>query len=649
LLLDTQLTPEQLDYVRVIHDSGDALLTIINDVLDYSKIEANRLNLEKQPFDLHECVDASLDLLAAPAAAKGLNLARLIAPDVPDAVQGDAGRLRQILINLISNAVKFTEQGDVVVRLSGRVLDEQRYELHFAVEDTGIGIPPDRMDRLFQSFSQVDASTTRRYGGTGLGLAISKKLCELMGGAIWVESEIGRGSTFHFTIITQVALGSDPQYLHIAQPQLEGKQILLVDDSITNRKMLVQQVQTWRMSVHESADRHEALELIRQGAAFDVALLDIQAPSIDGIELARQIRNLRSSEELPLVALSSIARRGIDIESAGFNSCLTKPIKQSQLYDMLVDLFAGRGTSSGTELKRTESDVASEKALSETWPLHVLLAEDLAVNQRLMLAMLAKLGYQIDVASNGREVLQALEKQRYDVVLMDIQMPEMDGLEATRRILERWTADQRPRLVALTANAMKEDREACMAAGMDDYLPKPVRSSELKAALIRAGQWVTQRRQKLSSTTTVTTSSANAAVVSFAPLEGTEEGAPGAEAKQVLDQEALANLRQMRDSASSDIIRELLHAFHCDSTPLLAAMREAIDAGNPVKLKESAHALKGVAGNLGGRALAALCAELEKKGSDGTTEDATILWSAAEVEVKRLGAALEAESGGEDE
>ncbi len=490
LLLDTELTTEQREFAEIIRRSGDDLLTIINDILDFSKIEAGRMELESQPFSLRECVEATLDLVAPRAFEKGLDLAYMIKDDTPAALTGDVTRLRQILLNLLTNAVKFTERGEVVLTVASAKVrggSNAKYKLHFSVRDTGIGIPAERMDRLFQSFSQVDASTARRYGGTGLGLAISKRLSEMMDGTMWVESEgiLDRGSTFHFTLQAEmVDLPETAQReLSVVQPQLEGKRVLIVDDNATNRRILVLQTQAWGMQPSQIEFPAEALKLIQQGEPFDVAILDMNMPDMDGLALAVEIRKLRDPEALPLILFTSLGRREAGVESVGFAAHLTKPIKPSQLYEALVGIFAGRPVQVG----RTASDaIQIDRGLARRHPLRILLAEDNLVNQKLALRLLEQMGYRADLAGNGLEAIEALERQAYDVILMDVQMPEMDGLEASRQINRRWADDLRPRIIAMTANAMQGDRELCLAAGMDDYIAKPIRVEELVGALSKA-------------------------------------------------------------------------------------------------------------------------------------------------------------------
>ncbi len=503
LLLDTPLTAEQRDFAETIRSSGDALLTIINDILDFSKIEAGRLDLETIAFDLRECVEGALDLVAPKTSEKGLNLAYLMEPQVPAGIVGDVTRLRQILVNLLSNAVKFTESGEVVVGVttaSGAPAGQpqgaiERPEggvsasepspllLHFSVRDTGLGIPPDRADRLFQSFSQVDGSTTRKYGGTGLGLAISRRLAELMGGQMWVESAgiAGQGSTFHFTIKALPASLPARAGILAEAADLRGRRVLIVDDNATNRHILDLQTQGWGMLPRDTGAPAEALAWLRQGEAFDVALIDHQMPDMDGLTLGSEIK--RQRPQLPLVLVSSLGQREAGGKPECFTAFLLKPIRASQLYDALVGILAGE-----ERRVRSEEGPAASKFDAEMGarlPLSILLAEDNVVNQKLALRILQRLGYRADVAANGVEVLDALARQSYDVVLMDVQMPEMDGLEATRQILRRWPGGPRPRIIAMTANVMKEDQEACSAAGMDDYLGKPIHVEALVAALRR--------------------------------------------------------------------------------------------------------------------------------------------------------------------
>ena len=503
LLLDTPLSPDQRDFAETVRNSGDALLTIINDILDFSKIEAGKLDLEGQPFDLRECVESALDLLRIKAAEKGLDLAYQMAPDVPPAIVGDVTRLRQILVNLLSNAVKFTETGEVVVSVErdteqGSSRSLSPISIHFAVRDTGIGIPPDRIDRLFQAFSQVDASTTRKYGGTGLGLAVSRRLAEMMGGTMWVESPAapgplvgeeaqgGPGSIFHFTLLAQAAPALKVRaHLTDEQPQLRGRRVLIVDDNATNRRILTLQTQGWGMLPRATASPKEALDWLRRGDPFDLAVVDLRMPEMTGVELAVAIRAFEkgrgdAAPVLPLVLLSSLGGHESGVEPGLFAAGLTKPMRPSALFDVLIGISAAQPLQPA---QAAPAGSALDPELATRHPLRILLAEDNAVNQKLALRLLSQMGYRADVAGNGLEAIQAVERQPYDVILMDVQMPEMDGLEATRQICARWAAGERPRIIAMTANAMQGDREMCLEAGMDDYLSKPIRVEELVAAL----------------------------------------------------------------------------------------------------------------------------------------------------------------------
>jgi PAS domain S-box-containing protein len=493
LLLDSPLTAGQRDYVETIRHSGDTLLTIINDILDFSKIESGRLELERVEFNVRDCIEGALDLLAPRVAEKGLDLLYEIADGVPGTVLGDPTRLRQILVNLLGNAVKFTERGEVVLAVRTEPRPGGAAELVFAVRDTGIGISREGMLRLFQSFSQVDPSTTRRFGGTGLGLAISKRLAEMMGGRMWVESEEGQGSTFYFTIPAE-AVGSRPRpWLVAEKTQLAGRRLLVVDDNSTNRRILGELGRGWGMTVHAATSGAEALGWVRGGEAFDVAIVDMHMPGMDGAMLAREMRQLRLPREMPLVMLSSLgAREEVDDKSL-FVAYLTKPAKPAQLLEVLAKVLKPEPGGSRDGSAQPLISPASAGA-PPTRPQRVLLAEDNAVNQKVAQLMLLKLGFRADVAGDGNEALGAVRRQRYDIILMDVQMPEMDGLTASREIQRLWPdRAERPWIIAITANAMQGDREQCFAAGMDDYISKPIKTEELAAAMERAVRAISPR------------------------------------------------------------------------------------------------------------------------------------------------------------
>jgi PAS domain S-box-containing protein len=477
LLLGTPLTEEQKSFVETIRVSGDNLLAIINDVLDFSKIEAGKMELENQPFDLRESIESVFDLLASKVSEKGLDLIYWIEDSVPNTIIGDAVRLRQILINLLSNAVKFTEKGEIFISISA-TKKESSYEILFQVKDTGIGIAQDKMEKLFQSFSQVDASTTRKYGGTGLGLTISKNLCEMMSGQIWLESEVGKGTSFYFTILVDSAPSQPKIYLQGKKDELLGKRLLIVDDSATNIKILTLQTSNWGMQVKATCSSKEALEWIKQGEIFDLAILDGLMPEMNGVLLAREFQSYPNAKDLSIIILTSLSfqEKPNDVNLAAH---LIKPIKLEKLYTTLISVSSQKLKTYQEKVKTTHFDKNSVEDSS----LKILLAEDNEVNQLVALTMLKKLGYKADVANNGLEVLGLLSYKEYDVILMDMQMPEMDGIEATVQIRQKWSKNSKPKIVAMTANAMEKDKELCLSVGMDDYISKPINLDTLKNLL----------------------------------------------------------------------------------------------------------------------------------------------------------------------
>jgi signal transduction histidine kinase/DNA-binding response OmpR family regulator/putative methionine-R-sulfoxide reductase with GAF domain len=491
LLLDTPLDDEQLDYATTIQASGDALLTIINDILDFSKIEAGKVDLEIAPFVLATCIEGALDVLAPLAAAKHLELAYAIEPELPRTIVGDNGRLRQIVINLLSNAVKFTDSGEVELSVGGEPLGGDAWRITVMVRDTGIGIPPDRTEHLFESFNQADASISRRFGGTGLGLAISRRLAELMGGAIDVHSSgvPGEGSRFELSIRTTAAASSAPSPLRAVD--LVGRHVLVVDDNATNRRILATQLERWSMEVTALERPREALDRVARGGAFDLAIVDLHMPGMDGLALAAAIRASRRDPP-PVIILSSLGVR--DRATADVGAFLVKPVKPSALHDAVVTVLAGRVDAVPL---RQPIGASIDHDLADRHPLRILLAEDNPVNQKLAMRLLERMGYRADLASNGLEAVDAVRRDAYDVVLMDIQMPELDGLEAARRIRAERPAADGPHIVAMTANALEGDRESCLAAGMDDYVSKPIRPEALAASLLRTPRRTTDGRAPL--------------------------------------------------------------------------------------------------------------------------------------------------------
>ncbi len=612
LLLDTELTSMQQDYATTIRNSGDALLSIINDILDFSKIEAGRIDLEQQPFDLRECVEEAVSLLTTKAVEKGIELACLIEPGVPAVIVGDENRLRQILLNLLSNSFKFTEAGEVTLTVTAqKTTDDSVFDLHFAVRDTGIGIPPDRMGRLFQSFSQADSSITRRYGGTGLGLAISKRLSELMGGEMWVESEgvPGRGSTFHFTIRAEQAHTSPRSFLQPVQTDLLNKRVLIVDDNETNQRIVALQTAAWGMHSVTVGTPSEALDYLRRGEPCDVVLIDYQMPEMDGLTLLGEIRKLRDEKSLPAILISSIGRDRTAREI--FSAFLMKPIRASQLYDVLINILSSDSVPAVRQsaAARPEFDAEMGKRL----PLRILLAEDHATNQKLALLTLGRLGYRADVAANGLEALEALERQPYDVILMDMQMPEMDGLEATHHIRRKWP-EHGPRIIAMTANATKEDRQACLDAGMNDYLAKPIRVEELVAALNKS----------------------HPLAESTVPAPSTS----GSTGTASLDPAAIGNLLNLI-GGDKDGLADLISSFLDDTPRLLGDLRRALNTGDVDLLRRAGHTLKSSSRDFGATHLSQLGQQLEVLGKDKTLIGATELVAQAEAEYEWVRVALE--------
>ena len=480
LLLETDLDDEQRDFAETIRTSGDALLTIINDILDFSKIEAGRVDLASEPFSLRASVESALDVIAPTASKKGVELIYAMGEGLPEGIVGDAGRLRQIVLNLLSNAVKFTDRGEVVLSLDATPPSSPKAPWTIAVEvrDTGIGIPPERMDLLFQSFSQVDASISRRYGGTGLGLAISRRLAESMGGSLEASSSgvSGEGSTFRLVLpatATTLPNAAPPA----PERSLDGCRVLVVDDNATNRRILTTLLDRWGVDAAATASPLEALDWVRGGQAFDVAVLDMLMPERDGVELAADLRELRPERPIPVVILSSIGVHGRAASNVA--AMLIKPVKPSAVHDALVTAVSGEGAAA-----RTGGDRSVAAPVAPPAGLRILLAEDNAVNQKLAIRLLKQMGFEADIVGDGLAAVRAVEDGAYDLVLMDVQMPELDGLEATRRIRQRWP-DRALRIVGLTANAMAGDREACLAAGMDDYVSKPIRPDELAAAIAK--------------------------------------------------------------------------------------------------------------------------------------------------------------------
>ena len=594
LLLETELDARQREYVETIQLSGDALLSVINDILDFSKIESTRLELERSPIEVEECIEDAFDLVAHRARERGIDLVYNVEPGVPPVIVGDPARLRQVLINLTNNALKFTEKGEILVTVSPAPADGADLMLRFSVRDTGIGIPREKVGLLFQPFTQVDSSTTRKFGGTGLGLAICARLVQLMGGAISVESEEGTGSTFSFTLRTEAAAEeASRQFTDDRVPELAGKRVLLVDDNVTNLTILGLQCEHWGMIASATTSGAEALGWIARGDPFDLGIFDMQMPGMDGMGLAAAVRASRDRVKLPLVLLSSLGPR----EKTGtpadeyFSAQVTKPVKKSQLFEILLEVVSGRRAASrGVALPKLDRSLASRL------PLRILVAEDNPVNQKLLLHILGHMGYTADVAANGAEALGALRGARYDVVFMDVEMPEMDGIEATQTIRRELPPDRQPVVIGTTAYAMEEDRRRCFDAGMDDHISKPIRVEALQKAIARWGS------------------------------AGRAGGRPRTSSRQmaayrpgIIDQERIAEITQMQ--GGGELLSQLSAIYRVEIEKLQLALRDAFLASDREALARVAHRLKGTSANLGVLPVVACCEKIEAAAKASKMDD----------------------------
>jgi len=610
LLRETPLTKEQRDYVETVRMSGETLLIIINDILDFSKIESGKLELEERPFEIASCIEDTFDLVAPRVTEKQLDLLYSIHPDVPAFVVGDEMRMRQVLVNLVGNAIKFTDRGEVCVSVRNLGDEPDGLRLEFSVRDTGIGIAADRLDRLFKAFSQADTSTTRKYGGTGLGLVICDRLTKIMGGAMRVESEPGRGSTFHFTIRTQRApMVPARRYLSSGLPELSHRRVLVVDDNPTNLQILAEQLRRWGLKPSTASTAEEAITRVERGEHFDLALLDLHMPDTNGIALARRLRGIKNGAGLPLLLLSSSAAYEDDQAArALFEAVLTKPVKQSLLFDSVLETLS-KGEKPGAA---AEQGPVLDGGLARRLPLRILVAEDSVVNQKLMRAVLQKMGYAPDVAANGLEALDRLRAEPYDLVFMDLQMPEMDGLEATRRIVAE-KGEARPVIVAMTANAMHGDRERCLEAGMDEYVSKPV--------LPEAIQNVIER---------------------FGPRGATRRRAPAtAPSAPVLDQRALEELRLLDEPGQPSLMKELLRDYIAQAPGAIEQIKVLARNRDLAGLAQKAHKLNGSSVTFGARGVADVCARIETLAKEGTLAEPEALVSDLEARFAEARAELE--------
>jgi two-component system sensor histidine kinase/response regulator len=628
LLLETDLGPEQREYVQTVKVCADHLLSLVNDILDFSKLEAGKQEVEVIDFDLRMAVEGVVDLLAPRAREQGLDLVCAIQADAPCLLRGDPGHLRQVLTNLVGNAVKFTRRGEVVVRAAVEEETQDRVRLRFSVTDTGIGIPRDRMDRLFKSFSQVDASTTRRFGGTGLGLAISKRLVELMGGEIGVESEEGKGSTFWFTLTFERQAA--PSHPLCPSPATElrgdgtgargegvrGVRVLVIDDSPAGRQLMASLLEGWGCRQRQASNGPAGLRFLREALAegdpFRVAIIDHQMPEMDGEMVGRAIKADADLRGTILIMATSLGRRGdaARMQEVGFAAYLTKPIKQSHLYDCLAMVLS---PSPDPAEPARGAPMITRHSLAEgrRRRVRILLAEDNAVNQRVALKLLERIGYRAAAVSSGREVLSALERSAFDMVLMDVQMPEMDGLQAAAEIRRREGATRHTPIIAMTAHAMKGDRERCLAAGMDDYLQKPVDAEELLAAIER---WLPSGRAVMRSCERV------------------------AERPTATGEPSLIDLKRIEETAGGDaaFVREVIDLYVEETAKQIREIRQALSDRDSHRLERRAHAVKGASANVGAETMRAIALELETLGREGAVEEAaeTVAW--LEEEFSRL-------------
>jgi PAS domain S-box-containing protein len=584
LLFDTELSNEQREYVESIRLSGDQLLVIINDILDFSKIESQKIEIENLPFNVRDCLEDSFDLLATRAGEKKLDLIYSIESDVPSTINGDVTRVRQVLTNLLGNAVKFTEEGEIFVSVSAVPIDSEKYELKFAVRDTGIGIPEDKMYRLFQPFTQVDVSTNRTYGGTGLGLVISKRLTELMGGRMWAESKLNQGSTFSFTIIADAVELQSSIYLQ-GYEELEGKKVLIIDDNEASLKSVTDQALAWNMLPMRTMFPQVALDLLKK-EEFNIAIIDGHMPFIDGVTLIDKIRKLKNGQTLPAVLMMMLGKRDRKMQSISDNliSVITKPVKHNHLRDTLRNLLSKKNDKSSIKKYNPLSNNLGRK-----YPLKILLAEDNVVNQKVALKFLERMGYRSDVAANGLEVLDAVQKIHYDIVFMDLSMPEMDGIETSKLIVNAIQKDKQPIIIAMTANRIQDVEEECVAAGMSDFIEKPVKIETLEACLAKWGETISSRDNE--------------------NHDETESS--------IINEEKITFLQDIQSVEDASFLLELLDVYISDLPRTISKIQSAIELKDPKELMLSSHKLKGSSLTLGMDSISEISIKLENaaKGS----------------------------------
>ncbi len=612
LLLDTTLTKEQVQYAETVRNSADSLLTIINDILDFSKIEAGKLDLEMLDFDLRSTLEDATDPLALRAQNKDLELICMIESEVPSLLKGDPGRLRQIITNLMGNAIKFTQKGEVALRVSLDHEDDQQAVILIEINDTGIGISADKLEGLFQSFTQADSSTTRKFGGTGLGLSISKLLAEMMGGQIGVDSREGEGSTFWFTVVLD-KLPADQQTLSEIQEDIKGVRVLSVDDNATNRRLLAALLDSWQCRYDEAPGAQAALDKLHaaadEGDPFRIVITDMQMPEMDGETLGKIIKEDPDLRDAILVMMTSMGNRGdvLRLEEIGFSAYLTKPVKQSQLFDCLQTVYNGDQHPSRRPARRIVTrHILSEKSRQK---IRVLIAEDNIINQKVAVKMIEKLGFRADAVANGWEAVKALESIPYDLVLMDCQMPEMDGYEATRwiRNFQSGVINHEIPIIAMTARAMQGDREECIDAGMDDYLSKPVNASSLREMLDK---------------------------YLFTDSDSTSDPE---DQKDNTSQAVPVNINRIQETSDGDheFERELIEIFLTDNEQRLTVLETAVHGQDADGIRREAHTMKGSCSNMGAQPMQKIAGRLEQTGLSGELDPAVELLSSLKSEFER--------------
>jgi signal transduction histidine kinase/CheY-like chemotaxis protein len=490
LLMDTKLTPEQHNYLETLRVSADNLMGIINDILDFSKIESDKLTLDENSFELRRCIEESLDVYAQKAIDKGVDLLYMLQPDVPPYLVGDMKRLRQVIGNLVNNAIKFTDEGEIFISAEKGAETKEYCELLISVKDSGIGIPKEKLNQIFEAFTQGESFANRRYGGTGLGLAIGSHVVGLMGGRMWAESTPGKGSTFYFTVRLKIAeTPTTKLYIRGQIPELRNNRVLVVDSDPTTRQIFSVQFDSWGMKAYNAASAKEAMKIIEsEEAYFDLGIIDMQLPEMSGVELAKSIRDIPFKGDIPFVLVSSVGKVS-NLPQDLFDAQLTKPVKLAELFDLVLSVIA-----EARNRKKLEADHNFDKKLSDKLPLNILLAEDNFTNQELVITLMRKMGYTIDSVDNGRKVLDMMETKKYDIILMDVQMPIMNGMEATSAIIDLYPEDERPYIIAITANAMPGDRERFLESGMVDYLSKPIRFKDVQEVLVRWGRKVQAKK-----------------------------------------------------------------------------------------------------------------------------------------------------------